>query len=129
MAKIVPHQTIETRFLPATDTKPARIKAFAEAGSITESYAFEGDKQHAEVAQKLAEKLGWTGPRYGQLYGGASGGKRGRGYTFLLIAGVDETLNALEVAEATIQRLAPDGSRATQGTRDVINAAKTLTKL
>ncbi len=30
---------------------------------------------------------------------------------------------ALSVAEATIQRLAPDGSRATQGTRDVIAAA------
>lgn len=30
--------------------------------------------------------------------------------------------DALELAEATIQRLAPNGSRATQGTRDVISA-------
>jgi len=34
-----------------------------------------------------------------------------------------DLLEALELAEATIQRLAPDGSRATQGTLDVIRAA------
>ena len=39
------------------------------------------------------------------------------------LAAVPDLLEALELAEATIQRLAPDGSRATQGTRDVIRAA------
>ena len=82
MAKIVPYQTIETRFIPATDTKPARIKAAAEAGSITRSYAYEGDKQHSEVAQELADKLGWTGPRYGVLVGGAL---PGTGYAFVFV--------------------------------------------
>lgn len=40
-----------------------------------------------------------------------------------LIAAAPELLEALELAEATLNRLAPDGARATQGTRDVIAAA------
>lgn len=43
-----------------------------------------------------------------------------------LIESAPDLLSALELAEATIQRLAPDGSRATQGTRDVISAALKL---
>lgn len=39
------------------------------------------------------------------------------------IAAVPALLEALELAETTLQRIAPDGSRATQGTRDVITAA------
>ncbi len=35
----------------------------------------------------------------------------------------EELLNALEIAEATLDRIAPDGSRATQGTRDIIRSA------
>ncbi len=42
-----------------------------------------------------------------------------------LIAAAPELLAALEIAEATLNRLAPDGSRATQGTRDIICAAIT----
>jgi len=34
-----------------------------------------------------------------------------------------DLLNALKIAEATLDRLAPGGTRATQGTRDVIDAA------
>jgi len=40
-----------------------------------------------------------------------------------LITAAPDLLAALKVAEATIERLAPSGSRATQGTRDVIDAA------
>ena len=40
-----------------------------------------------------------------------------------LIAAAPDLLNALQIAEATIQRIAPDGERATQGTRDVITSA------
>lgn len=40
-----------------------------------------------------------------------------------LMAAAPDLAEALELAEATLQRLAPDGSRATQGTRDVIAAA------
>jgi len=35
----------------------------------------------------------------------------------------EKLVEALELAEATLQRLAPNGARATQGTRDVIRAA------
>lgn len=40
-----------------------------------------------------------------------------------LISAAPKLLEALQLAEATIERLAPDGSRATQGTRDVISIA------
>lgn len=43
-------------------------------------------------------------------------------------SGAPELLNALEIAEATIERLAPGGSRATQGTRDVITEAVSIAR-
>lgn len=33
-------QAIKTKYLPATNTKPSRIKAECEAGSITISYDY-----------------------------------------------------------------------------------------
>lgn len=42
------------------------------------------------------------------------------------VAAIPALLEALELADTTLQRIAPDGSRATKGTRDVITAAFTL---
>ena len=52
-------QAIITKFIPATNTRPARIKATAWGGSITISYDFSGDHSHTRAAQALMEKLGW----------------------------------------------------------------------
>lgn len=72
-------QAILTRVIPATNTRGTRIKATCAAGSITLDYhAYDGpggglgdvEPRHAWVAQKLVEKLGWTGGRYGELVTG-----------------------------------------------------------
>lgn len=52
-------QAIITKYLPATNTKPSRIKATCARGSITRSYPhdFSGDSCHAFVANLLVEKF------------------------------------------------------------------------
>lgn len=66
-------QAITTRYLPFTNTRPARIKATAAAGSITVSMSkingdngepgIEGDdNRHRAVAKMLQAKYGWTNP-------------------------------------------------------------------
>lgn len=55
-------QAIVTKYLPATNTKGARIKASCEAGSVTISYPHEaqrGVEAHATAMRALAAKLGW----------------------------------------------------------------------
>jgi len=56
-------QAIETKFLPATNTKGARVKATAWAGSITlpYDYALNTDDMHRAAAEALAVKLNWKG--------------------------------------------------------------------
>lgn len=57
------YKAIETKYLPCTNTKGSRIKAYCEAGSVTIPYPHElsGADVHAEAAKKLILKLGWTG--------------------------------------------------------------------
>jgi hypothetical protein len=44
-------QAIQTKYIPATNHKPSRIKAWCERGSITVSYDYElGDEGAAQVA-------------------------------------------------------------------------------
>lgn len=55
-------QTIVTKYLPATNHKPTRLKAFCNRGSLTMasgglSGSFSDAECHAYVAQKLCEKL------------------------------------------------------------------------
>lgn len=63
-------QAIQTRFIPATNTKPNRIKAFCAAGMVTMcsdnlSYASHDERSHLTVAKALADKLGWNTPLLG----------------------------------------------------------------
>lgn len=55
-------QAIVTKFIPATTSKPSRIKAYCERGSITIGYHSAPDTVrendlNAYVAQKLCEKF------------------------------------------------------------------------
>ena len=52
-------QAIITKFISATNTRGARIKATAQAGSIIVRHSNNGDVGHIQAAQALIEKLGW----------------------------------------------------------------------
>lgn len=67
-------KAILTKCLPATDTKPTRIKAYTEGGnSITVSWSecegYGNERTQAEAhgyaARKLAEKMHWRGTLLG----------------------------------------------------------------
>jgi hypothetical protein len=68
-------QAIHTRVLRATNTRGTRIKATAQAGSITIGYDEAGstpDERHAAAAHALCKKFGWDNrDHYGPLIGGA----------------------------------------------------------
>jgi len=65
-------QAIQTRYLGPTNTRGARIKAWAAAGSVTISYPYElsGQAVHRKAAEELVNKLGWNDAYYGGLLGG-----------------------------------------------------------
>ena len=50
---------IVTKFIPATNTRGARIKATSQAGSVMIAYDYSGDASHRRAAQALCEKMGW----------------------------------------------------------------------
>lgn len=54
-------QAIQTRYLGPTNTRGARIKAWAAAGAVTIDYPHElsGQACHRAAAQALADKFGW----------------------------------------------------------------------
>jgi len=56
-------QAIETKYLGPTDFRGTRIKATAQAGSVTVSWdhALDVNDNHAKAAEALARKYGWTG--------------------------------------------------------------------
>jgi hypothetical protein len=62
-------QTIETRYLPATNFKGARITAQASGNKkrITVPYRYDGpdDAEHITAALALCEALGWSGKLIG----------------------------------------------------------------
>ena len=65
-------QAIQTKFLPCTNFRGSRVKAWCECSSIVLSWdhALNVDENHAKAANALAEKLGWVGGNYGVLIGG-----------------------------------------------------------
>lgn len=74
-------RAISTKWLPPTDTKPARIKAYTEGGNrLTLSWSecdSEGRTQgqaHGYAARKLADKMGWSKPGVALLGGGTFDG-------------------------------------------------------
>ena len=71
------YKAIETKYLPATNTRGSRIKAFCEAGSVTIGYPHEysGAECHWQAAKKLIERLNWGGKWY-------AGGTQ-KGYVFV----------------------------------------------
>ena len=56
-------EAIQTKFLPSTDTKGSRIKAWSTEGQVTIPYPHElhGQACHRLAAETLAAKLNRTG--------------------------------------------------------------------
>ena len=79
-------QAIVTKYIGPSATKPSRIKATCAAGSLTVSFhsvdARDDEDRYCQVAQMLAEKLGWIGDHYGDL---ASGGLPDGSYCHVFI--------------------------------------------
>ena len=56
-------QAITVKFLGPTDTRGARLKASAQAGSITIpfEYGMPRELRNSDAAMRLCAKLGWSG--------------------------------------------------------------------
>ena len=67
------YAAIQTKFLPCTNYRPSRVKAWCQAGSVVLSwdYALDAPDNHEKAAKTLAAKLDWSNPYYGELVGGA----------------------------------------------------------
>lgn len=80
-------QTIETKYLGATNYRGSRIKATQSAmfgndfkpqtATVDYSHALNLDQNHQEAARKLKLKLGWQG----EMYGGTT--SRGMAWVFV----------------------------------------------
>ena len=84
-------QAIVTRYLGPTNYRGSRIKATADAGSITISYPHElsGEDVHRAAAEALRAKLGWDtdhGYRPMRLVGGGLPDSMRDSYAFVLVA-------------------------------------------
>ena len=66
-------QAITTKYLGPTNFRGSRVKASAEAGSVTISWdhALDTRQNHAAAALALLDRLGWTGE---WVQGGTSDG-------------------------------------------------------
>jgi hypothetical protein len=60
-------QSIQVKYLPATNTQPARLKATCEGGSIIEARNnLETSEQALNLAFKLSNKLNWNVKEFAQ---------------------------------------------------------------
>lgn len=69
------YQAIQTRYIGPTNTRGSRVKATAEAGSVTLSWdnALNATDNHRVAAETLARKYGWPT----SMIGGALPGRPG----------------------------------------------------
>jgi hypothetical protein len=65
-------QAIQTRYIGFRNVRGSRVKAFAQAGSVTLTWddALSEYANHVLAAEALCERLGWTGKMYGTLASG-----------------------------------------------------------
>jgi hypothetical protein len=74
-------QAIVVRYIGPTNTRGARWKASAQAGSITiaQDFALDADANAIAVAKAFAAKFGW----YGNWYGGCPEQRNQAAYVFV----------------------------------------------
>ncbi len=78
-------QAIVTKYLGPTNNRGARVKATADAGSVTVSwdYTLNSDGNHDGAARELAKRLGWNAETHGKLVGGGAPDGTGNCYVFV----------------------------------------------
>jgi len=78
-------QAIVTKYLGPTNHRGARVKATAQAGTVTVpwDHGVDHDENHLKAATALAWKFGWLDDG-SKLHGGAC--PSGDGYCFVLVA-------------------------------------------
>ena len=91
-------QAIETKFLPWTNHRPSRVKAFCQAGSVTMSWDhnLNVDNNHIAAAKALAQRLGWDGI----WYGGSS--PSGKGSVFINSWSAGDTFTVVNNLRSTV---------------------------
>ena len=69
-------QAIITKFIPCTNHRGSRVKAFCDAGNLTMNWdhALNVDENHERVAKALANKLGWEWHHIGGSLSSSMGG-------------------------------------------------------
>ena len=74
-------QAIETKYLGPTNSRGGRVKATAQAGSVTVAWdhALDTDDNHTRAAEALRKKFGWEG----KLLGGGKPDGSGNVYVFV----------------------------------------------
>lgn len=80
------YQAIVTKHLGPTNVRGSRVKATAEAGSVTLSWdhSLNSEANHRKAAEALCTKFKWTGDYYGDLHCGGMPNKiGGGGYVFV----------------------------------------------
>lgn len=77
-------QAIQTKYICPTNYRGSRVKATAQAGSVTLEWddALDIEENHRAAAQALAVKMGWVGERYGALIEGGTPDGQGNVYVF-----------------------------------------------
>lgn len=67
------YQAIQTKYIGPSNVRGSRVKAIAEAGSVTLSWdsALNSPDNHRAAAEALARKYGWRGEWFG---GGVNAG-------------------------------------------------------
>lgn len=106
-------KAIETVYHGCTDTRPARITASDSDGNrVSMSTTSSRDEAHKEAAEKLMDKMGWTGAIIG---GGTS---KGMVWVFLP--------NAMATAADTIEKILADEDAEKISTEDMIDELCTL---
>ena len=82
-------QAIETHYLGSTNFRGGRVKAQADAGSVTVEWdhALNMELNHERAAEALAKKFGWL-DNGSYLMGGSL---KGRGYCFIVMAPGDRS--------------------------------------
>lgn len=85
-----PYQAIVTKYLGPSNVRGSRVKATAEAGSITLSWdhSLNADGNHLRAAQALRDKFGWKGILV------AGGLPKNAGYCFVMLYDHDKVPGA-----------------------------------